>query len=311
MQAVLEIVLPVFGVMLFGYGASHWKVWPENGSQILSTFAMNFAVPILLFRSMVLSDPAPQSAAGLLIAVYSVVFAMFLLGIALAWATGRAAAEARAIFGFATGFGNTVQLGIPLAFLAFGQAASFPYFLLLSIHLPFFLILVPSAICLFNRQSLAHLPLSILRSLLINPVIWGLAIGIVWNRLGLGWPIILDRWTELIADAAIGTVLFAAGASLRQYRIAGALAPALAMVGLKNLLMPALVAVAAFWVIPLPPLWAKVAILYAAMPVGVIPYLYANHYKAAQAEVASAIVLSTLASLITIPILLTWLGVTP
>jgi len=58
-----------------------------------------------------------------------------------------------------------------------------------------------------------------------------------------------------------------------------------------------------------PPLWAKVAILLAALPVGVNVYVFATRYDAGQAESAAAIVISNILSVVTLPLLLYWLGV--
>jgi hypothetical protein len=74
------------------------------------------------------------------------------------------------------------------------------------------------------------------------------------------------------------------GASLRAYRIAGALQPALVMVALKLVVCPLAVWALATLVFEMPPLWAKVAIVLAAMPVGVNVYLFAARYDAGQAE---------------------------
>ena len=58
-----------------------------------------------------------------------------------------------------------------------------------------------------------------------------------------------------------------------------------------------------------PPLWAKVVILLAALPVGVNVYLFAIRYDAGQAESAAAILISSILSIVTLPLLLYWLGV--
>ncbi len=58
----------------------------------------------------------------------------------------------------------------------------------------------------------------------------------------------------------------------------------------------------------MPPLWAKVAILLAALPVGVNVYLFAVRYDAGQAESASAILLSSVLSLASLALVLLWLG---
>jgi len=62
-------------------------------------------------------------------------------------------------------------------------------------------------------------------------------------------------------------------------------------------------------VLPMPPVWAGVAVVFAAMPCGVNAYLLATHYRAGVASAASAVSLSTLISLFTITFWLYVLGV--
>jgi predicted permease len=52
----------------------------------------------------------------------------------------------------------------------------------------------------------------------------------------------------------------------------------------------------------------SVAILLAALPVGVNVYLFAVRYEGGQAESASAILLSSVVSLLTVTVVLLWLG---
>jgi len=126
--------------------------------------------------------------------------------------------------------------------------------------------------------------------------------------LGFRLPGTLERFAALIAGAAVPCALFSVGASLRGYRLRGALAPAALMVALKLVAHPLIVWALASYVFGVPPLWAKVAVLLAALPVGVNVYLFAVRYDAGQAESASAILLSSVLSVATLTLVLLWLG---
>jgi malonate transporter and related proteins len=52
MQILLDIILPVFGIVAIGYGAARSGVFPESATKGLSTFVFNFAIPPLLFRTL-------------------------------------------------------------------------------------------------------------------------------------------------------------------------------------------------------------------------------------------------------------------
>jgi malonate transporter and related proteins len=158
-----------------------------------------------------------------------------------------------------------------------------------------------------RRESLRQVPAKALSGLARNPILWGLAGGIACNLLGLSLPAAVARWTKLVAGAAVPCALFSMGASLRAYRIAGALQPALVMVALKLLVCPLVVWAFATFVFDVPPLWAKVAIVLAAMPVGVNVYLFGVRYQAGEAESATAILLSSILSVATLTMVLLWL----
>jgi predicted permease len=68
---------------------------------------------------------------------------------------------------------------------------------------------------------------------------------------------------------------------------------------LKIVAHPALVWFFAFKIFPMPPVWAGVAVLFAAMPTGVNSYLLAERNQAGVAPVSSAVAISTCLSLFT------------
>src|SRR5690606_12309901 len=111
---------------------------------------------------------------------------------------------------------------------------------------------------------------------------------------------------ERLAGTAATLALFTLGMSLRNYGISGNLRPALAISLLKLFVMPAIVAVAAFWLLDLPPLWAKAVVLASACPSGVNAYLVAARFRTGQGLSSNAITITTGAAVLTIAL---WLRV--
>jgi predicted permease len=145
-----------------------------------------------------------------------------------------------------------------------------------------------------------------LRGLCTNPVIVALALGFSWNMLALPLPSTIEALAKLLGQAAAPCALFATGAALSQYRIAGNLAESLWLVLIKIIIQPILVWLLAHYVFQLPPLWTAVAVLIAALPTGVNAYLFAQRYKVGIATATTTIFLSTALSLLTLPLVL-WL----
>jgi malonate transporter len=303
-------VVPIFGLMAFGYAATFTRVFDAAAARALAGFVFYFAIPVMLFRNMATASLPDQIPWGYLLSYYLGAAAVFAAGMVGARVLFGGPFERQAITGFGSAFGNTVLLGIPLVLTSLGQAASLPLFLLVAFHstLLFTAITVVIEVGRGSRGGLRELPVAIVRGLATNPVLWGLVLGVAFSLAGLTLPGPLERWAALIGNGAAPCALFSVGASLRAYRLKGALAPAAMMAALKLVVHPLLVLALTSLVFDVPPLWARVAILLAALPVGVNPYLFAVRYDAGQAESASAILLTSVLSVVSVSLVLLWLG---
>jgi predicted permease len=145
-----------------------------------------------------------------------------------------------------------------------------------------------------------QIPRNVGKGLVTNPILWGIAVGLALNLLGLALPAVLDQLAATLGAAALPAALFALGANLSRFRLARALRAALLLTGLKILLQPALVYLLAAHVFVLPPVSLAVAVTIAALPTGINAYLFAARYGVAVQEATSTILVSTLASAATL-----------
>jgi predicted permease len=136
----------------------------------------------------------------------------------------------------------------------------------------------------------------------VLPVLAGLA----WNLLGLGLPGLVDEVLQLLGGAVVPLCLVLIGLSLAYYGLQGSLRAALGVSLLKLLGLPALVLGVAHWGFGLGGLPLSVLVMVAALPVGSNALIFAQRYRTLQAEAAAAIVLSTLAFVLSAPL---WLAV--
>lgn len=306
MNVVLEVVLPVFGLILAGWTFQKGGWLPEGGAKALGVFVFYLAIPALLFRSMARGLPELDAASGLYGAYFGGVAAMYLL----AWLIGRGVfglgAQDRTMMGMGAGFSNIVIIGLPLIGLAYGDAGLVPTVLIIAIHSPLLIGGTTLAIeALRGGESPLRVAASTATALVRNPVILGVLTGIAWGATGLGLHPAVERFVTLLAGAAAPSALFALGASLAEFRIRGALAESLAMVGLKLLVLPALVWLLATFVFALPPLWRDVAVLCAAIPTGANVFLLGQRYGLYVRRSATAVLISTAVSIVTLSLLLT------
>src|SRR3546814_17256489 len=116
------------------------------------------------------------------------------------------------------------------------------------------------------------------RSLALNPSILALLAGIAYGQSGVALPVAAERFLALLGSAAAPCALFALGASLTAFKVSGDVKKTLAIVAMKLLVHPAIMAVFALYVFELPPLVAAVAILTAACPAGAHVFVMARQY---------------------------------
>jgi predicted permease len=155
-----------------------------------------------------------------------------------------------------------------------------------------------------GEASLGRQAVKVAMELIRNPIILGLAAGLMANLGGLAPPAPLDHMAEMLAGSAVPCALFALGCALAAYPLTGDVPPALLLTSLKLFVHPALVWVLAVPVLGLEGIWVPVAVTMAAMPSGINVYLLGAKYGAAPGVAARTVFISTIVSVGTVSALL-------
>jgi predicted permease len=71
MGLLLDVILPVFVIIGFGYGMAKWGGMSESMVDALMWFAQSIAVPALLFRQMALIDLTTSFHPGMIGSFYA------------------------------------------------------------------------------------------------------------------------------------------------------------------------------------------------------------------------------------------------
>jgi predicted permease len=311
MEILIDIVLPVFGLMLVGFVATQFRLFSADAARGLSLFVFNFAIPVLLFRSVSQAKLPDPFEWDFVLTYYLGCAGTWLIGFVISRLIFRHDFTAATLAGMTGGFANTVMLGIPLVLTAYGEAGAVPLFIIISLHS---LILVGSATVLIeagrgDRRKLLFIPLNIARGLVTNPIIIALLLGAIANRIGLPIPRPIAQTADMLAAAALPCAVFSMGASLAAYKLQSALLPASTWTVLKLVVHPALVYLLGRYVFEVPTLWRDVAVVIAALPVGINVYLIAQRHNTGQAAAASALVLSAALSFGSVAVIMNLLGI--
>lgn len=286
---VLEITAPVF---ILGAAGFTWvRAGYDYPTEFVTRLAMTLAVPCLIFTALVGAQIEPRALASLSLAAV-LCYALITLG---AFATVRVfRLEARAYLAPLT-FGNTGNLGLPLALFAFGDTG-------LGLAVVVFAIM---AIIMFTAGlwMVAGLqnPLRVLR----EPILWASVLGVTFLILGWQPPQVAMNSLGLIGQMGIPLMLLTLGAAVARLKPARVL-PAFGLSAIK-LSVGLAVGVGVGVATGLTGTPLAVLILQMATPVGVTSYLMAERYQTDPDASASLVVTSTLLAIVALPITLSFL----
>ncbi len=118
----------------------------------------------------------------------------------------------------------------------------------------------------------------------------------------------MERFAALLGGAATPCALVCIGLVLSQEALGGDMKTVGLLVALKLLVQPTVTAVLAFSVLQMPPVWSHSAVLLSALPIGSAPFTVAKLYRLEAGVTSGAILLSHLVSVVTVSILVAWLG---
>lgn len=306
MLAVFLKTLPFFGLIGLGWLAARSRFFPEEGAIWLTRFVFFFALSAMLFRF----------AAGLdLGALFDPRFVLaYLAGSTAIWATGMAVARWRglpvpeaAMEAQCCMIGNTGFLGVPMLVVLLGQRAVGPVLMVLTIDMLVFSTLITLIIHGARSGGMRlRTVLPVMRGIVANPMILSMVAGLVWAQMRLPMPGPFDEFLSLLGAAATPGALFAIGASLAARRLQRVAASAWLSFA-KLVLHPAAVGLAS-WGLGVDPFAAGVMMAAAALPVAGNVYILAQYFGVAQQRVSAAILISTAASILTVPVVMLLIG---
>lgn len=306
---MLEIflkTLPFFALIGVGYGAGRTRFFTEEATAYLTKFVFYFALSAMIF-SFASNLSLGELAQPRFIMAYlwgsGVVYGMALIVAFLR----RKGIEEASIEAQCSVIGNTGFLGVPMLALLLGPEAVGPVMMVLAMDLIVFgsLIVILVTGGRDGRMSPAILG-TVALGLAKNPMIVSMAAGLLVSAMEWQVPGPAREFVSILGGAATPGALFAIGASLAS-KSAERLAVAGWLSFAKLVLHPAFVAIGALYLFPVEPFAAAVMISCAALPVAGNIYILAQHYGIAPHRVSASILVSTAASVLTVPLAIAWI----
>jgi predicted permease len=298
--------MPLILVALLGFvcAKSQWL----NRTQIdaLSKFTFYLSIPAFLFYQMAQANFTDQISLALFAAFYLPVLCCY----CIAWLSHYFLIERKkapstagsAVFSLGASYSNTVIIGLPVLLTLFGEKVLGIIFLIITFHSALLFTLTSAISSLSTKGKSSFNGKEIIKQNLKNPLVVSISTGLVVNLLGIELPTILADSLMLIGKPAITLALFILGASLAYYHVRDKLYSISIASLIKLVLLPALVLITSQFLFQLSPLSVTVLVILSACPTGVNAYLIAKVHQQEQQTVAGTVVMTTLLSMITIPL---------
>ncbi|WP_127105627.1 AEC family transporter [Pararhodobacter zhoushanensis] len=294
MEALIQVILPVFLVVGLGYLAAWGKVISEAGIEGLMKFAQSFAIPILLFLALARLDLGSGFDWRMLVSFYTGAFCGFLAGLFGARFLFKRDWEDAVAVGFVCLFSNSVLLGLAISERAYGSDSLAPNYAIIALHAPFCYlvgVLVMEGVRA-RGAGLTRTAGRVVKSLATNPLVIGIGAGVLVNLSGQALPGVIADAAGLVARAGLPAALFGLGGVLFRYRPEGDLRLIAYAVAISLVLHPSIT-----WVLgrllDVQPGPFRSAVVTAGMAPGVNAYLFANMYGRARRVAASTVLIAT------------------
>jgi hypothetical protein len=286
-ERIVGIVFPIYAIVAIGYAYGRWK---KPDMSVANELNMDIFVPALVFSALAAKSFDLGQHLGLLAGATAVVLGCGLL----AWPVARLMGVPVNTFVPPMMFKNSGNMGLPLAVLAFGEAA------------------LPAAVVLFLCSNLLHYSLGTwmldhkarLSTLWRVPVIAAALVGLAVSLLQV--PVWQPFWLgiKMLGDISIPLLLFALGVRLTDSRHADW---KLSLVGaLTTPLAGVLLALAVNSLLGLEGRDAAMLIVFGALPPAVLNYIFAERYNQEPDRAASIVLIGNTASMAIIPMVLAW-----
>ena len=286
---VLGIVAPVFLLGTAGF------VWSRAGydypTEFVTRMSMTLAVPCLIFTALMGAEIDPAALTALSLAA----LAAYVAVIAASWALVALTRLERRAHVAPLAFGNTGNIGLPLALFAYGETG-----LSLAVVVFAVMALLTFTVGLWLVAGAAQ-PARVLR----EPMLWATLLGGLFLSQGWHTPEWLTRALALVGQMAIPLMLITLGVAIARLT-PGRLGRAVWLSAAKLALGLAAGVLAGRW-FGLEPVAFGVLVLQLATPVAVTSYLLAERYDADPDAVAGLVMVSTLMSVAAMPITLSFL----
>jgi malonate transporter len=292
-DTVIQVVVPLFGLMVVGFLAGRFHWMPRDGSAILGRFVFVIALPALVFISLSRVSVAEFFDWRFLGVLGGGMLAIMVVGVLVSRLVFRNGLADTGMHALSVMFSSTGYIGLPLILGVFGNQALVPGIVGAVITGAVFMPIAIVFAELERGQDRGGVLLAPLIGVARNPLLLATVAGLSVSAMGVGVPKLAATLCQFLADAYVPCAMFSAGLFMSRGFTDAGRAEIGWMVLAKLALHPLITWLLAVYVFELRHTLMAVAVLQAALPAGVPVFVLAQHYGTFVARSNAVIVIST------------------
>lgn len=296
--------LPLFVLILFGFLLIKILKWPKTITDSLTKFTFSAAIPVMLFHIMSHFSEQPSADYRLLFAFFGGTLLVFIIGRIIAGKFFKLDDASGTMFAMGGIYSNNVFVGLPIVRALLGDEAvpSVALVVVFSALILWTLATISIEFAQIGKLSTNSLKKAV-KSVFKNPVILGILAGLVVNYSQVPIPNFVSKSTQMLGDMAAPLSLVVLGMGLAEYKIREGLKLSIFICLLKLAVLP-IVIYAIAKLLHLPVMETNVVVLLGSMSIAINCYIMSRQFNLLQSSIASSLLISTVLSSITTPLIL-------
>ena len=234
----LNVTLPIFIIIVVGGFLKRIGLLTEGFTSVADKFVFKVALPVQLFRDIAAMDIRADFSGKFVVFCMVATTCMF----AATWILGAIFLKDKSMVGAfaqAAARGSAAILGIAFVENIYGDSGMTPMMIVAAVPLfniySVIILTVTSSEGKFNGALVKKL----IKGVVTNPIILGIAAGMVWSLLRLPMPVILSKSVNYIASTATPLALLVLGATFKGREALSKIGPTIAAAFLKLVAIPA------------------------------------------------------------------------
>ncbi|MAC42010.1 MAG: auxin efflux carrier [Pelagibacterales bacterium] len=307
MSLVLNITIPFFAIIFLGTIFRARKIFDNNSSITLTKFAFFVTLPPFIFLNILKSSNDNIFQWNFIIRYEIITVIIFLLSFFISRLFLNFKNKEASLFSLNSSYPNYGYMGIPLSILAFGEEAALPISIILFAD-TIVLLTLTSFFARNDNSKFYKNFIFILFNMLKNPLLAAALLGFLFIIFHIPIYSILYKILNLLSLAAPPTALFALGITLWN-QVDNKFIKSVSIITILKLIIHPLMIFSIFYFFPsnISPLWIKVTILCSCLPVAANVFAMAGYYEAFISETSNSVLVTTILSTFTVPIILYFL----